>query len=79
MDMEYKMKRQEIDCLTKEVFEIDLTPDEIEAYEKRVADDAKALADAKAKVIANEEAKEVALAKLKALGLTLDDLKALGL
>ena len=73
------MKRMEIDCVTGEVMEIDLTPDEIKAYEKRIADDAKAVADAEAKVIADAQAKEAALAKLAALGLTTDDLKALGL
>jgi hypothetical protein len=79
MDMEFDMKRMEIDCVTGEVLEIELTPDEIKAYDKRIADDAKAVADAKAKVIADAQAKEAAEAKLTALGLTADDLKALGL
>ena len=74
MDMEYKMKRQEIDCLSGEVLEIDLTADEVKAYEKRIADDAKAIADAEAKAIADAEAKKVLLAKL---GITEDEARLL--
>lgn len=86
MDMESKMKRQEVDCITGEIFEIPLTAEEIKEYEKRVEDAAKAIADAEAKAEADEEAKIeleakrlTAIAKLTALGLTADDLKALGL
>lgn len=68
--MESNMKRQEVDCLTGEVFEIDLTPEEVKAYEKRLADDAKAIADAEAKVAADAVAKEALLAKL---GITADE------
>lgn len=68
------MKRQEVDCSTGEVFEIDLTPEEVTAYEKRLADDAKAIADAEAKVIADAEAKAALLAKL---GITADEAKLL--
>lgn len=68
------MKRMEIDCVTGEVMEIDLTPDEIKAYEKRIADDAKAVADAEAKAVADAEAKAALLAKL---GITADEAKLL--
>lgn len=68
------MKRMEIDCITGEVLEIDLTADEIKAYEQRIANDAKAVADAEAKVIADAEAKSALLAKL---GITADEAKLL--
>ncbi len=58
------MKRQEVNCLTGEVSDIDLTPAEIKAYEKRLADDAKIIADAEAKIVADEKAKATLLEKL---------------
>ena len=58
------MKRQEVNCLTGEVLDIDLTPAEIKAYEKRLADDAKIIADAEAKIVADEKAKAALLEKL---------------
>jgi len=70
------MKRQEVDCLTGEVSEIDLTPDEIKAYEKRLSDDAKTIVDAEAKAKSLANAKLEASEKLVALGI---DPKALGL
>jgi len=74
MDMEFNMKRMEIDCITGEVLEIELTADEIKAYEQRIADDAKAAADADAKVTADAEAKSALLTKL---GITADEAKLL--
>ena len=68
--MESNMKRQEVDCLTGEVIDIDLTSDEIKAYEERIAADAKVIADAEAKVIADAEAKAALLSKL---GITNDE------
>jgi len=68
--MESNMKRLEVDCVTGEVLEIDLTPEEVKAYEKRIADDAQIIADAEAKKIADAEAKEALLAKL---GITADE------
>ena len=60
---------------TNEVIDREMTDAEFEAYQAQQAIDAaeaQALADAQA-------AKEAAQAKLAALGLTTDDLKALGL
>ena len=64
------MKRQEVDCLTGEVLDIELTAAEVKAYEKRLADDAKIIADAEAKKLADAEAKQALLAKL---GITSDE------
>lgn len=74
MDMGFNMKRLEIDCVSGEVLEIELTADEVKAYEQRIADDAKAVADAEAKVTADAEAKAALLAKL---GITADEAKLL--
>jgi hypothetical protein len=68
--MESNMKRQEVDCLTGEVLDIELTAAEVKAYEKRLADDAKIIADAEAKKLADAEAKQALLAKL---GITSDE------
>jgi hypothetical protein len=69
----------EVNCETGEAIERELTNAEI-AQRKIDADkaiqEANALAEAEAQALA---AKEVAEAKLQALGLTTDDLKALGL
>ena len=70
------MKRLEIDCLTGEVFEIELTAAEIKEYEKRIADDAKTLADAEAQAQSIAQAKVEAAEKLVVLGI---DPKAFGL
>ena len=58
------MKRQEVDCLTGEVSDIELTAAEVKAYEKRLADDLKIVADADTKVLADENAKAALLEKL---------------
>ncbi len=72
-------KITEVNCETGEAIERELTNAEI-AQRKIDADkaiaQANALAEAEAQALA---AKEVAEAKLQALGLTTDDLKALGL
>ena len=63
------------DVTTNEVIDREMTDKEFEAYEAQKAIDvaeAQALADSQA-------AKEAAHAKLAELGLTADDLKALGL
>lgn len=63
------------DVTTDEIIDREMTDAEFEAYQAQQAIDAaeaQALADA-------ESAKEAATAKLAALGLTADDLKALGL
>jgi hypothetical protein len=57
------------------VVERDYTPQELAQREA----DAKEYAETKAKEDADKAAKEAAQAKLVALGLTADDLKALGL
>lgn len=68
------MQRVEIDCTTGEMMEIELTAAEIKSLEKEW--------DVNSKAITAELSgadKTAALAKLEALGLTTDDLKALGL
>jgi hypothetical protein len=55
---------------------VDLTPAE---YEERIAEWAENRLSKLAKIAEAEEAKTTAQAKLAALGLTADDLKALGL
>lgn len=69
----------EVNCETGEVIERELTTAEL-AQRKIDADNeiarTKAMAEAEAEALA---AKEAAIAKLAALGLDLDDLKALGL
>jgi len=66
------MKIQEIDVTTGEEIVRDLTAEELAQYNLDQADQLAAQEAAQA-------AKEAAEAKLAALGLTLDDLKALGL
>lgn len=70
------MIRTEYNAITGETFEIELTPEEIE---QRLAEEAQAQAEALATAQAKANAKAAAEAKLAALGLTADDLKALGL
>lgn len=74
--MESNMKRQEVDCLTGEVSEIELTAAEIKAYEDKIAADTKALTDAENEAQSIANAKVAAAEKLLALGI---DPKALGL
>jgi biopolymer transport protein ExbD len=74
-----KPQKLSVNVETGEEILIDLTADEIATFEASV----KALEDEKAatlvKIKTDEEAKALAEAKLAALGLTTDDLKALGL
>lgn len=64
-----------VDALTGESYERDLTPDEI----LQRAKDVEASERWNQQQILLEEKKKAALSKLEALGLTTDDLKALGL
>jgi hypothetical protein len=66
------MIRVEHNVTTGEILEIELTPKEIEERQAQAALVAAEKAEAQAKRL-------TALAKLEALGLTADDLKALGL
>jgi hypothetical protein len=68
------MQRVEIDCSTGEVKEIPLTAAEVKSLEVEWAKNSEAIT----KELAGAD-KTAALAKLEALGLTADDLKALGL
>ncbi len=70
------MKRQEVNCLTGEIVEIELTDDELTDYEKQIADDKKAVSNAEAKAKSIAKAKAEAAEKLLSLGI---DPKALGL
>lgn len=73
------LQKLSVNVETGEETLIDLTPEEVVEFEAGV----KALEDEKAAILAkvksDEEAKAAAEAKLAALGLTTDDLKALGL
>jgi hypothetical protein len=68
------MQRVEVDCSTGEVKEIALTFNEIELLETEWAKNSAAIT---AELAGTD--KTAAAAKLAALGLTTDDLKALGL
>lgn len=68
-------KEKILDVLTGEITYRDYTAEEIAEVEKAQAESAKQLAEQQAR----EAKKATALAKLVALGLTTDDLKALGL
>jgi uncharacterized small protein (DUF1192 family) len=74
-----KLQKLSVNVETGEETLIDLTPEEVAEFEIGV----KALQDEKAeieaKIKSDEAAKLAAEAKLAALGLTTDDLKALGL
>lgn len=72
-----KITEKEFDALTNQetITERDATPDEILAIQKAETE----AADYLAKQEIAEAAKAIAHAKLTALGLTVDDLKALGL
>ncbi|CAB4162220.1 hypothetical protein UFOVP789_27 [uncultured Caudovirales phage] len=65
----------EHNCSTNEIIEREATAEEIT---QKSIDEADALA-LESKIIAKAEAKEAAQAKLAALGLTVEDLQALGL
>jgi len=82
--MTNQYKRLEVNVETGEEIYVDLSPEEIEttlAEEARVAALPAPLIEEELQVIENEKqlAKAAAEAKLAALGLTADDLKALGL
>ena len=66
------MKKIEHNAQTGEIIEIEMTQEEIDAWNERQAKDAEVFNNAR-------QAKQAAEAKLAALGLTADDLKALGL
>jgi hypothetical protein len=70
------MIRTEYNAITGETIEIELTAEEVE---QRLAEGAQAQAEALAKAEEKASAKAAAEAKLAALGLTTDDLKALGI
>jgi len=75
-------KKTVVNCETGEIFEVDLTPEEIEI--NRIEDEkianAKAEAEIKEQEIReNEIKKEIAKSKFAELGITEDDLRALGL
>lgn len=70
------MIRTEYNAITGETIEIQLTAQEVE---QRLAEEAQAQAEALATAEAKANAKAAAEAKLEALGLTSDDLRALGL
>lgn len=74
-----KLQKLSVNVETGEETLIDLTPDEIAQFEASVQALENEKAEIKAKIKADEETKEAAIAKLAALGLTTDDLKALGL
>lgn len=73
------LQKLSVNVETGEETLIDLTADEVAAFQASV----KALEDEKAAILAkiksDEETKAAAQAKLAALGLTTEDLKALGL
>ena len=82
--MTNQYKKLEINVETGEETYVDLTPEELEATlaeEARIAALPKPLTEEELQAIEDEKqlAKEAAEAKLEALGLTADDLKALGL
>jgi len=72
-----KITERIFDCSTNETVDVEreLTDEELVIYKEREANRLAASAEAKAKA----EAKAAAEAKLAALGLTADDLEALGL
>lgn len=73
------MKKVIFNCETKESVEIDLTEEEIEQYEKDVAEIAILEENERLAQVELAKKKAAAEAKLAALGLDADDLKALGL
>jgi hypothetical protein len=73
------MKKVIVDCQTKDSVEIDLTKEEIEQYQKDVAEIAILEENERLAQLELAKKKAAAEAKLAALGLDADDLKALGL
>ena len=75
------MQITEINCETGEVIERDMTPDEVASYEAQATAVAEYEAQQEADRLARENAtaaKESAKAKLAALGLTPEEIAALG-
>jgi hypothetical protein len=75
------MRITETNCETGEVIERDMTPDEVAGYEAQVTAMAEYEAQQEADRLARENAaaaKESAQAKLAALGLTPEEIAALG-
>ena len=66
---------REHNVTTNEIIDREMTDEEFEVYQAQQVIDAEELAA----LAQAETAKEIAQAKLAALGLTVDDLKALGL
>jgi hypothetical protein len=80
MDTEHKMETKlVVDCITNTVKELELSEDELAQRLKDQDEQAQQDAQAAADKASAAAAKEAAQAKLAALGLTTDDLKALGL
>jgi len=75
MDMEIKLKTYNKDVITGEEVTRDYTPDELAESEVAFLETEQREAEAEAKA----QAKATAEGKLAALGLTTDDLRALGL
>jgi hypothetical protein len=73
------MKKTEYNALNNETIETQMSEKEIKQFEKDQATDAAAKALAEAETEAKAQAKAAAEGKLAALGLTTDDLRALGL
>jgi hypothetical protein len=72
-------KKLEVSGLTGEIIEIELKGEELKQYLTDQKIEAKRLADIETDKIAKATAKAAAEGKLAALGLTTDDLRALGL
>jgi hypothetical protein len=73
------MIRIEHNAENNTITEIELTPAEVEQFEEMYKESAEKSKVSEAEAEAKAEAKASAEAKLAALGLTADDLKALGL
>jgi hypothetical protein len=67
------LKATDIDGITGEVIERELTSEELSAREQMLAEETQSEAEAQAKV----EARQSALAKLAAIGLTQEEIEAL--
>ena len=74
-----KLQKLSVNVETGEETLIDLTPEEVAEFEVGVKALQDEKAEIKAKIKSDEAAKAAAEAKLAVLGLTTDDLKALGL
>jgi peptidoglycan hydrolase CwlO-like protein len=73
------MIRTEYFALTNETVEVELTKEEIAEVKARALEAEKEKAKQEAEAEAKAQAKAAAQAKLAALGLTVEDLQALGL